>query len=113
MSPMKSWERFKVVKSLGAGGFGQTLLVEDHAEGGRLVVIKVPLDQERQQYLIDGLLQNAVLHASFKQMYHPNIVRFLGHGSYQDRTVMIMEYVSGSDLRKVIGASRHQRPPQK
>jgi serine/threonine protein kinase len=107
----QSWERFKLVQSLGKGRFGETLLVKDLNEGGRLVAIKVPHDSDTERALINELISAAVLHASLKQMYHPNIVKYLGFDTYEERYVMVMEYVKGSDLRKVVGQAERVRPP--
>ncbi|MGA2327072.1 MAG: protein kinase [Bryobacteraceae bacterium] len=106
------WERFRFVRRLGKGSFGETVLVNDQNDGGRLVVIKIPLDDETERALINELISAAVLHASLKQMYHPNIVRYLGFDKYEEHYVMVMEYVQGSDLRELIRKFHRQRTPE-
>ena len=107
----EGWERFELVRSLGRGRFGETLLVKDNEEGGGLVAIKVPLDVQTEDALINELINAAVLRFSLKQMYHPNLVRYLGFGRYEGRCVMVMEYVKGTDLRKLIGPPDRSRRP--
>ena len=49
----KEWERFRVIKRLGAGSFRRTLLVVDASKGDRQVVIKVPHDKKTEKALIN------------------------------------------------------------
>lgn len=103
-------ERFKEIKVLGQGQFGQTLLVQDRADDNRLVAIKVPIDKNTEQTLIHEVINNAILYTSLKEIEHPNIVKYLGFDKYKDLYVMIMEYVEGKDLSSVMGHFR-DRPP--
>ena len=108
----RQFERFREIKVIGAGAFGKTLLVEDLAAGGRRVVIKVPLTEETETALINDLINNAVLQTSLKEMVHSNIVHYMGFDRYEGRFVMILEYVKGKDLRKLVGPPQSQsRPP--
>ena len=104
-------ERFKEIRELGRGGFGKTLLVEDLAEKNCRVVIKVPLSEEMEAALLDDVIHLAHLQASVDNMEHPNIVRYLGHSTFQGHPVMILEYVQGKELRKMIGPMFHKRAP--
>lgn len=108
----RKFERFKEIKVIGAGAFGKTLLVEDQLQQGRRLVIKVPLTEETETALINDLINNAVLQTSLKEMAHANIARYLGFDRYEGRFVMMLEYVKGRDLRKMIGPAQSQsRPP--
>jgi serine/threonine protein kinase len=93
-------ERFRLVRKLAAGAFGQTLLVEDSEGENRRVVIKVPHDKAKEKALIDEMINNAALIGSLNKATHPNIVRFFGCGLFKGTYVMIMEYVPGKDLSK-------------
>jgi serine/threonine protein kinase len=107
----KEWERFRVIRQLGAGAFGRTLLVTDTAKNDREVVIKVPHDKKTEEALINDLMNAAALTAALVGMTHPNIVRCLGFGKFETYYVMILEYVDGRDLRKMIGPIQLVRPP--
>src|SRR5258708_30978236 len=110
----RDFERFKEVTELGAGAFGKTLLVEDRAEGGRRIVIKVPHDEENENTLIDELINNAWLKErlkELKEMEHRNIVKYMGHAKHAGRRVMMLEYVKGKNLRKIVGPIFQTRPP--
>jgi len=104
-------ERFKEIRELGRGGFGKTLLVEDLAENNNRVVIKVPLSEEAEAALLDDVIHLAHLQASVDNMEHPNIVRYLGHSTFENHPVMILEYVKGKELRKMIGPMFQKRAP--
>ncbi len=106
------FDRFREIKIIGAGAFGKTVLVEDQTQGSRRVVIKVPLTEETETALINDLINNAVLQTSLKEMSHANIAHYLGFDRYDGRFVMILEYVKGRDLRKILGPAQSQsRPP--
>jgi len=110
----KSPGRFKVLQKLGQGGFAKTLLVEDLDRNRELRVIKVPLDKAREKALINELIQAGALMGSLQGLSHPNIVRCYGFDQFQDDDlyyVMIMEFVPGKDLRKVIGPIHRTRRP--
>jgi serine/threonine protein kinase len=108
----REWERFRKIKELGAGSFGVTILVEDQSRDGRHVVIKVPLNEDTETAIVEGFAKNQVLLANLAEIDHPNLVKCLGLAKYDGHFVMIMEYVNGSDLRKLIGPCNQARRPQ-
>ncbi|HLJ45252.1 MAG TPA: protein kinase [Bryobacteraceae bacterium] len=108
---MRSYERFEVLKELGVGAFGKTLLVEDRQKKNRKVVIKVPHDRDREEVLIRELINNAALRLSLKGMSHDNIVQLIDFARFGDYISMILEYVEGVDLRRRVGPALVDRPP--
>jgi serine/threonine protein kinase len=104
------WERFRVIKELGAGAFGRTFLVLD-AKNNEQVVIKVPHDKKTEEVLINELMNASALSANLVGIAHPNIVKCLGFGRFENFFVMILEYVPGRDLRHIIGPMQITRPP--
>src|SRR5215217_6452936 len=91
---------FHVESELGSGamGFVYRAVRRDTAKP---VAIKV---------IAFGLLANETAVKRFereadilKQLRHPNIVRFIGTGSYKRTPFFIMEYVEGESLDKVLG----------
>ena len=107
----KDWERFRVVRQLGAGAFGRTLLVTDSTRNNEQIVIKVPHDKRTEEALINELMQANALSGSLVGMMHPNIVRCFGFGKFDGFYVMMMEYVPGKDLRTIIGPMNLARKP--
>jgi serine/threonine-protein kinase len=101
-------KKFKLIKLLGSGGFAHTWLVEVldkklYKKWGREVVLKIPLSKEKEFILINELINNANLNQNLQGINAQNIVKYLGFDEYDNQYVMVMEYVEGEDLRKLMG----------
>lgn len=91
------------------GGFSATKFV---AEGGMGVVCKGVRRQDRQPVAIkfarlakgneQWLKRLQKEAATLKEMSHPNVVRYLGHGIVGQSFYLVMEWISGTTLRKII-----------
>lgn len=108
---MPKWRRFKVIKTLGSGSFGKTILVEDQEKNCCKVVLKVPHDKDKEEALIRELITSTALRARLEGISHPNIVQYLDLARFNDDYVIILEYVEGTDLRARIGPARITRSP--
>ena len=87
--------KYRVLSSLGSGGFGSVFLAEDtwiHKK----VAIKVP---HKQNLDFAEMLKEPRLLAS---MNHPNIVTVLTAEKQEDVFFIVMEYVPGSTLEQII-----------
>ena len=98
---LRSLDRFRVVRKLGAGGMGEVFLAED-TKLGRKVALKL---------LPQGLLADPELRRRFSQearavsaLNHPQIVTIYDVGSAGDRDFIAMEYVEGETLRDLLAA---------
>ncbi len=110
-------ENFKLINSLGVGGFAQTWLVEVLPENlkknwGERVAIKIPLSKEKEKALINELITNATLHQNLREMQAKNIVEYLGFEMYDNKYVMVMEYIEGESLRTMLGPVFRQKAMQ-
>ena len=103
-----SEEPFELVRLLGVGGFASTYLAQVvqpylvNLYGTDQVVIKIALDQRKEEVLHDELVVNAVLHMRLKKIASPNLTMYLGFRAFRGQIVMVMEYVPGN-LRSRIG----------
>jgi serine/threonine protein kinase len=79
---------------VGAGSFGQVWRAKHHVLD-EVVAIKILTDP---QYVRNFRQEGVVVHG----LRHPNIVRAMDIDPYADAPYMIMEYVDGPSLRKVI-----------
>jgi len=106
--PRKKREKFKLIASLGAGGFAHTYKAEVlpkslREKWGEVVVIKIPLTDEKEDVLVDELITNATLNIILQGMKDEHIVQYMGHAKYDGKRVMVMEFINGRNLRDVIG----------
>ncbi|HVE66283.1 MAG TPA: protein kinase, partial [Thermoanaerobaculia bacterium] len=98
---LQSLERFRVVRTLGAGGMGEVVLAEDTRLGRRVALKLLP----------QGLLADPEIRRRFSQearavsaLNHPQIVTIYDVGSAGDRDFLAMEYVEGETLRDTLAA---------
>ena len=93
--------RYEVLEELGRGGMGVVYKAAD-LKMDRIVAIKVMTAHVsgRDEYL-ERFLREA---RSVAKMQHPNIVVVHDYGYHDDSPYMVMEYVEGQALDKVIAA---------
>ncbi len=93
---------YEVVSQFGEGGMGE-LYLGRHTRLAREVIIKTIRTEDfspRQiEHLRDRLEREAFIQS---QLDHPNIVRVYDFVAIGDATCIVMEYVPGRDLRKMI-----------
>jgi serine/threonine protein kinase/formylglycine-generating enzyme required for sulfatase activity len=104
-------ERYRIIKVLGEGGMGAVYLAEDN-DIGRLVAIKVLRENlQDTPALARRLEMECTLLAQLGS--HPNIVTLLDRQNYDNKTVLVMEYVPGEDLSDIIERTFQRTPFQK
>lgn len=94
--------KYQILERLGSGGFGTVYLAEDKLLN-RKVALKVPHHQQDEQ----GLLQEPRIMASLK---HPNIVELITVEQKDETFFMVMEYVEGESLDRLIRRERTLSP---
>jgi serine/threonine-protein kinase len=87
--------KYRILSSLGSGGFGTVYLAED-TWIDKKVAIKIP---HKQSLDFSELVKEPRLLAS---MSHPNIVTVLTAEKHDDQFFIVMEYVPGETLERVI-----------
>src|SRR4030043_1627597 len=88
-----------VIRSLGSGGFGSVYLAKDTWLDIK-VAIKVPHKQSAELY---KLLKEPRLQAALN---HPNIARMIAAEKENRIFFMVMEYVKGKTLEKILEKDR-------
>jgi serine/threonine-protein kinase len=103
--------RWEVVRRLGSGGMADVYLAQARGDGGfeKLVAIKVMHGHlARNQRAVDHFLDEARLAA---RIHHPNVVAIQDLGKIGNDYVIVMEYVEGVDLERLLASARAgQRP---
>ena len=99
--------RYRVVRQLGQGSFGTTLLAEDTMLSRR-VVVKIAHDTGRDSNATASITREAKAFASF---YHPNVARLLDFGALHDgRSYLVVEWVDGTSLRDILAGGTMSLP---
>ncbi len=99
--------RYLLLERIGSGGEGQVYLATDR-EDGRMVAVKMisklsgpPQSESGLLDLADHFRLMRELRA-FAAVDHPNVVKLLDSGVHKGVPFLVMERLSGSDLRKEI-----------
>ncbi|MFP4082761.1 MAG: protein kinase domain-containing protein [Candidatus Aminicenantes bacterium] len=87
--------KYEIVRSLGSGGFGSVFLAKDTWLNIK-VAIKVPHKQSLELF---KLLKEPRLQAALN---HPNIVRMIAAEKQNKVFFMVMEYIKGKTLEKIL-----------
>ncbi len=97
--------KYQILRSLGSGGFGAVFLAKD-TWLNILVAIKVP---HKQTIELFKLLKESRLQAALD---HPNIVRMIAAEKENKIFFMVMEYIKGRSLEKVLDEKKILSCPQ-
>jgi serine/threonine protein kinase len=103
--------RWEVVRRLGSGGMADVYLAQSKGEAGfeKLVAIKVMhAHLARNQRAVDHFLDEARLAA---RIHHPNVVGIQDLGKIGDDYVIVMDYVEGVDLERLLASARAAQRP--
>jgi hypothetical protein len=103
--------RWEVIKRLGSGGMADVFLARARGEGGfeKTVAVKVMHPHlARNPRAVDHFLDEARLAA---RITHPNVVQILDLGKIGNDFVIVMEYVEGVDLERLLASARTAERP--
>lgn len=103
--------RYRLGRRLAAGGMGEVFLARVHGPHGftKTVAVKRVLRKFSQDpAFAERFIREATLAVS---LTHANLVQVLDLARGQDDLLLVMEYVHGADLQKVLRASRQRQEP--
>ncbi len=87
--------RYRIVRDLGRGGFGEAFLARDEREGRGVVLKRLRGDRSRDAQALRRFQHEARLAATVE---HPNIVAVHGTEAGADGAYLVMEYLEGGSL---------------
>jgi serine/threonine protein kinase len=99
--------RWEIIKRLGSGGMADVFLARAKGEAGfeKTVAVKVMHPHlARNQRAVEHFLDEARLAVSIT---HPNVVAIQDLGKIGNDYVIVMEYVEGVDLERLLTAARN------
>src|SRR5687768_2858506 len=94
-------------RRLAVGGMSEVFLARsrDDSKAQKKVVLKRILpDLVEDDGVRETFEQEAQLH---KRVHHPCVVQFLEFGTYAGEPFIVMEYVDGVDLSRILKRSKH------
>jgi len=95
---------YEIQELIGGGGMGEVYRAVLTARG-RVVAMKVVSGRLTRDPEVTARFEGEV--AALSQLNHPNVVRVLDHGETANgRHFLVMEYVDGCDLRRLLRAQR-------
>jgi hypothetical protein len=103
--------RWEIIKRLGSGGMADVYLARAKGEAGfeKMVAVKVMHPHlARMQRAVDHFLDEARLAA---RITHPNVVAIQDLGKIGNDYVIVMEYVDGVDLERLLASARTAQRP--
>jgi tRNA A-37 threonylcarbamoyl transferase component Bud32 len=103
--------RWEIIKRLGSGGMADVYLARARGDAGfeKTVAVKVMHPHlARNSRAVDHFLDEARLAA---RIHHPNVVAILDLGKIGNDYVIVMEYVDGVDLDRLLASARSAQRP--
>ncbi len=93
-------DRYRVVKTLGAGGFGKVLLVEDELHQNERLALKVILPEHSAAPEFEQRFRNEI--RILRAMRHPGIPQIFNDGRTKEgEFYFTMEFVEGATLEEI------------
>lgn len=110
--PLPRLGRYELLVRIGKGGMASVYLARERGAVGleALHAIKVLHPSfSREKELVDMLLDEARIAS---RLEHPNVVRVADLGTEAERAYVVMDYVDGPALDRLLRRSPHARPPE-
>ncbi|MGF1539949.1 MAG: protein kinase [Pleurocapsa sp.] len=101
--------RYKVVKTLGQGGFGRTYLVEDERQFKKCCVLKEFVPQVQQKHAIVKSRELFEREAKvLNQLEHPQIPKFYGWFEENNRLFLVQQFIDGKTYAELLYTRKQQ-----
>lgn len=104
--------RYEVLFRIGFGGMGSVYLCRLNSESGfrRLFALKLLRSQLARDSLAAQRFTEEARLAGL--IHHPNVVSVVDAGFHGSQPYLVMEYIEGASLKRLISAHETERPPE-
>ncbi len=104
------WSRYRILDLVGQGGMGAIYQAEDLRLEGRLCAIKevIPNEDASKQYREQDQEAFRREASVLARLDHTNLPKVSDYFLFNGRNYLVMDFVSGSDLRELIENARHK-----
>ncbi|PMQ01613.1 MAG: protein kinase [Dictyoglomus sp. NZ13-RE01] len=92
-------KRYKLIKKLGSGGMATVYLAKDLTNNNQVAVKILHPQYCEDPQVVERFLREA---KASSELDHPNIVKVFDSGREEDYYFIVMEYVPGKDLKKIL-----------
>jgi serine/threonine-protein kinase len=102
-------QRYELIRRLGRGGMGEVLLALSRGEHGfekTIAIKRIRPELSRDPGFMDRFIAEAKTAVS---LTHSNLVQVFDLARNQDELLLVMEYVDGPDLGRIMAALRKKR----
>lgn len=99
-APIQPEQRYVQEKLLDSGGQGEVYLGRDRITGQQVVIKRLKPELVAHEFSIVDRLKNEG--EALRKLDHPNIVKFIDAFEAEGRYHLVMEYVPGGSLRKLL-----------
>jgi eukaryotic-like serine/threonine-protein kinase len=96
--------RYHVVERLGRGGMAEVyraFVIDDHGEAQDVVIKRMRTELRADESATARFSVEALIALKFE---HPNLVRGLHHGLFTNGHILVLEYVDGIDVGRLLSA---------
>ena len=103
--------RFKLLRRLGEGSFGEVFVAEDHTLGGKQVAVKFLRAELSEHAEVVARFENEAI--ALSRIQHPAIIAVLDRGTYANARYLVTELAPGAPLERWLSEhrARGEMPP--
>ena len=92
--------RYRIEREIDAGAMSHVYIAIDQWQPENFAIVKTPIAELLEDEWVGKKIKQEA--ESLARLNHPNIIKLLGHGDYQQHPYVILEYAGGCTLREIM-----------